>query len=252
MGRRHSIAAKKASGDAAKSRIYSIVGKKIQIAAKNGADPKMNPALEMILEKARYHGLPKDVIERAILKWSGQLEGEEMKEMMYEGYGPNGAALLIKTITSNTNRTSQTVRTALQKAGGSMAEIGAVAWQFKEQGLIILDGKTEHYEDKWRQMERVLPFDAEELEMELLELAIEDMIIEDQHAEVYTSKTDFITVRQQIADLGYHITEADIHFFADNQVVLSGEDLEIFEKILELVNEDEDVEHVYHNVENLS
>lgn len=68
--------------------------------------------------------------------------------MMYEGYGPNGAALLIKTITSNTNRTSQTVRTALQKAGGSMAEIGAVAWQFKEQGLIILDGKTEHYEDK--------------------------------------------------------------------------------------------------------
>lgn len=148
MGRRHSIAAKKASGDAAKSRIYSIVGKKIQIAAKNGADPKMNPALEMILEKARYHGLPKDVIERAILKGSGQLEGEEMKEMMYEGYGPNGAALLIKTITSNTNRTSQTVRTALQKAGGSMAEIGAVAWQFKEQGLIILDGKIEHYEDK--------------------------------------------------------------------------------------------------------
>ncbi len=84
MGRRHSIAARKASGDAAKSRIYSIIGKKIQMAAKNGADPKMNPTLEMVLEKARYHGLPRDVIDRAILKGSGQLEGEEMKEIFYE------------------------------------------------------------------------------------------------------------------------------------------------------------------------
>lgn len=178
MGRWHSIAAKKASGDAAKSRMYSIIGKKIQIAAKNGADPKMNPGLEMILEKARYHGLPKDVVERAILKGSGQLEGEEMKEVMYEGYGPNGSALLIKTITSNTNRTSQTVRTALQKAGGSMAEIGAVAWQFKEQGLIVIDGKVEMVEDKGRQLENVIPFDAEELEMQVMELAIEDVVIE--------------------------------------------------------------------------
>jgi len=93
------------------------------MAAKNGADPKMNPALEMILEKARYYGLPRDVVERAILKGSGQLEGEEMKEVMYEGYGPNGSAFLIKTITSNTNRTSSAVRTVLTKTGGAMAEI---------------------------------------------------------------------------------------------------------------------------------
>lgn len=248
MGRWHSIAAKKASGDAAKSRIYSIIGKKIQIAAKNGADPKMNPGLEMILEKARYHGLPKDVVERAILKGSWQLEGEEMKEVMYEGYGPNGSALLIKTITSNTNRTSQTVRTALQKAGGSMAEIGAVAWQFKEQGLILIDGKVEIVEDKWRQIENVLPFDAEELEMQVMELPIEDVVIEAAIAEVYTSKADFINVRKTISELGYHVSEADIHFFAENQISLSWADQEIFEKILEAVNEDEDVDHVYHNV----
>lgn len=248
MGRWHSIAAKKASGDAAKSRIYSIIGKKIQIAAKNGADPKMNPGLEMILEKARYHGLPKDVVERAILKGSWQLEGEEMKEVMYEGYGPNGSALLIKTITSNTNRTSQTVRTALQKAGGSMAEIGAVAWQFKEQGLILIDGKVEIVEDKWRQIENVVPFDAEELEMQVMELPIEDVVIEAAIAEVYTSKADFINVRKTISELGYHVSEADIHFFAENQISLSWADQEIFEKILEAVNEDEDVDHVYHNV----
>ena len=201
MGRWHSIAAKKASWDAAKSRIYSIIGKKIQIAAKNGADPKMNPSLEMVLEKARYHGLPKDVIERAILKGSGQLEGEEMKEVVYEGYGPNGSALLIKTITSNTNRTSQSVRTALQKAGGSMAEIGAVAWQFKEQGVIVIDGILEIVEDKGRQLEKITPFNAEELELQIMELAIEDLSIEDGVAEVTTSKSDFITVRSQISEL---------------------------------------------------
>lgn len=249
MGRRHSIAAKKASWDANKSRMYSIIWKKIQLAAKNGTDPKMNPALEMILEKARYHGLPKDVVERAILKGSGQLEGEEMKEVVYEGYGPNGSALLIKTVTSNTNRTSQSVRTALQKAGGSMAEIGAVAWQFKEQGLIVIDGKTQMLEDKWRQIEQITPFDAEQLEIELLELAIEDMSIEGSNAEVYASKADFITVRKQVAELGYHIAEADIHFFADNPLRLQGEDQEVFERILEALNEDEDVDHVYHNVE---
>ena len=239
MGRWHSIAAKKASWDAAKSRIYSIIGKKIQIAAKNGADPKMNPSLEMVLEKARYHGLPKDVIERAILKGSGQLEGEEMKEVVYEGYGPNGSALLIKTITSNTNRTSQTVRTALQKAGGSMAEIGAVAWQFKEQGVIVIDGILEIVEDKGRQLEKITPFNPEELELQLMELAIEDLSIEDGVAEVTTSK---------ISELWYHIAEADIHYIADNQVSLSGEDLEIFEKIVDAINEDEDVDHLYHNV----
>ena len=248
MGRWHSIAAKKASWDAAKSRIYSIIGKKIQIAAKNGADPKMNPSLEMVLEKARYHGLPKDVIERAILKGSGQLEGEEMKEVVYEGYGPNGSALLIKTITSNTNRTSQTVRTALQKAGGSMAEIGAVAWQFKEQGVIVIDGILEIVEDKGRQLENITPFNPEELELQLMELAIEDLSIEDGVAEVTTSKSDFITVRSQISELWYHIAEADIHYIADNQVSLSGEDLEIFEKIVDVINEDEDVDHLYHNV----
>ena len=248
MGRWHSIAAKKASWDAAKSRIYSIIGKKIQIAAKNGADPKMNPSLEMVLEKARYHGLPKDVIERAILKGSGQLEGEEMKEVVYEGYGPNGSALLIKTITSNTNRTSQSVRTALQKAGGSMAEIGAVAWQFKEQGVIVIDGMLEIVEDKGRQLEKITPFNAEELELQIMELAIEDLSIEDGVAEVTTSKSDFITVRRQISELWYHIAEADIHYIADNQVSLSGEDLEIFEKIVDAINDDEDVDHLYHNV----
>ena len=97
------------------------------MAAKNGADPKMNPQLEMVLEKARYNWLPRDVIDRAILKWSGQLEWEDMKEMIYEWYGPNGSAFLIKTITSNTNRTSSDIKTILTKWWWAMAEMWAVA-----------------------------------------------------------------------------------------------------------------------------
>ncbi len=247
MGRRHSIAARKASWDAAKSRIYSIIGRKIQMAAKHGADPKMNPTLEMMLEKARYHGLPRDVIDRAILKGSGQLEAEEMKEVFYEGYGPNGSAFLIKTITSNTNRTGSAVRTIFTKTWGTMAEIWAVSWQFQEKGLIVIDGVSHKVIDKWREIENVEPFDADKLENEVMELAISDVIIEGQTAEVYTDKADFITVRKQIAELGYHIAEADLHFFADNTVDLSGEDLEKFMKILDALEEDDDVEKVYHN-----
>ena len=103
-------------------------------------------------------------------------------------------------------------------------------------------------EDKGRQLEKITPFDPEELEMQVMELPIEDESIEEGSAEVYTSKADFITVRKAIAELGYHITEADIHFFAENQISLTGEDVEIFERILEALNDDEDVDQVYHNV----
>lgn len=129
-----------------------------------------------------------------------------------------------------------------------MAEIGAVAWQFKEQGVIVIDGMTEIVEDKGRQLEKITPFNAEELELQVMELAIEDLSIEDGVAEVTTSKSDFISVRSAIAELGYHISEADIHYIADNTISLTGEDLEVFEKILDAVNDDEDVDHVYHNV----
>jgi transcriptional/translational regulatory protein YebC/TACO1 len=171
-----------------------------------------------------------------------------MKEITYEGYGPNGSAFLIKTITSNTNRTSSAVRTMLTKTGGAMAEIGSVAWQFQEKGLIVIDGVSHTYEDKGREMERVDPFDVEKLEMELMELAISDLSIEEGIAEVYTEKADFIEVRKQVLSLGYHISESDLHFFADTVVTLVGEDLEKFTRMLDTLQEDDDVDHVYHNI----
>ena len=129
-----------------------------------------------------------------------------------------------------------------------MAEIWAVSWQFKEQWLIVIDWKSEMVEDKGRQIEKITPFDAESLEMEVMELPIEDLNIEEWTAEVYTSKADFINVRKAIIDLWYHVTEADIHFFAENTINLSWEDREAFDRILEALNEDEDVDQVYHNL----
>ena len=114
--------------------------------------------------------------------------------------------------------------------------------------MIVIDGLSIKYEDKGREMEKVEPFDAEKLELELMELPITDMNIEEGIAEIYTEKADFIEARKQVTTLGYHIAEADLHLFADNTINLSGNDLEIFNKISDALEEDDDIDHVYHNV----
>jgi transcriptional/translational regulatory protein YebC/TACO1 len=129
-----------------------------------------------------------------------------------------------------------------------MAEIGAVARQFQEQGLIVVDGKAEKYTDKGREMEKIEPFNPEQLELEIMELAISDLVIENGIAEIYTEKADFIDVRKQVVALGYHIAEADLHYFADTTISLEGEEMERFLRMYETLSEDDDVDHVYHNV----
>ena len=249
MGRRHSIAARKASWDAAKSRTYSIIGKKIQMAAKLGADWKMNPALEMILDKARYYGLPREVIDRAILKWSGQLEGEHLEEIMYEWYGTAGTALLIKTITGNTNRTASTIKMLLSKHWWSLGLPNSVARQFKETGIIMLDGIMHSEHKGGKIVDSVLPRDQSKLEDDLLNLPIEDFSEEDGKIVVQTNVVNFIQVKKDIEKLGYHITEADLQYLADNMVKLNDEDMVKFTKLLDAIEGDEDVDCVRHNVE---
>lgn len=249
MWRRHSIAARKASWDAAKSRTYSIIGKKIQMAAKLGADPRMNPSLEMILDKARYYGLPRDVIDRAILKWSGQLEGEHLEEVIYEWYGPAGSALLIKTVTSNTNRTAANIKTILWKHWWSLWLPNSVARQFKEKWIIVLDGILHTEQRGGKTVESVLPRDQNKLEEDLMNLPIEDFSEEAGKIIVQTDMIDFVGVKKAIAELGYHITEADLQYIADNMIIINAQDMEKFSTLLEAIQEDEDVDNVWHNVE---
>ena len=249
MGRRHSIAGKKAAGDAAKSQTYAKIGKLIEIAARNGGDdPTMNPALEMILQKARYNSLPKDVIDHAIKKWAGKLEWQELAQVMYEWYGPAGSAMYIKCITANTNRSAANIRSLLSKMGGNIAEPWAVSWQFSEKGVIIIDGKLLVGIKKWNEVKEVLPYDADKLSEELLELSIDDFQEQEWMCRVITTRENFIQVRKDIEKLWYNIADADIQYLPQNEITLSDEQYASFEKILEALQNDEDVDSIYHNV----
>lgn len=248
MGRRHSIAAKKAAWDAGKSKAYAMISKLIQIAAKKWADPKMNPSLDLVLQKARYHSVPRDIVDRAILKWSGQLEWEDLVEVFYEWYGPGGSALVIKTLTSNTNRTSTNVKTTLNKFSGSLGQQWSVAWQFDEKGVIITDGKIKREIIKWNEIETILPLNQDELEMEIIELPFDDISFEEWVAVVFVQKVNFTGVSKAMDALNYHILEADLQFIPQNEISLSGEDLDQLNTLIEALEDDEDIDKVWTNV----
>jgi len=248
MGRWHSIAARKAAGDVWKSKTYSMMSKLIQLAAKKWADPKMNPSLDIVLQKARYYSVPRDIVERAILKWSGQLEWEQLEEVFYEWYGPAGSALVIKTLTSNTNRTSSSIKTILNKFGGSLWQQWSVAWQFDEKWVVVIDGKIKKEIIKWNEIESVLPFDQDELEMEILEFPVDDISIENNIAVVFTQKTTFAEVSKAIDNMWYHIIESDLQFIPQNEVSLNWIDLEQLNVLVENLENDEDIDKVRTNV----
>ena len=248
MWRRHSIAAKKAAWDAWKSKMYALCSKLIQIAARKWADPKMNPSLELALSKARYYSVPRDIVDRAILKWSGQLEGDSLEEIFYEGYGPAGSALVIRTLTGNSNRTATNTKTILHKFGGSFGLQNSVIWQFDENGVILVDGKTKKEFIKGKDVETVLPLDQNQIEEEIMNLDINDLSIEDDTAVILTEKTNFALVLGQIEALWYHVVEADLQFLPQNPISLQGDDLDQLQRLLDALDNDEDIDRVWTNV----
>ncbi len=249
MGRWHSIAGKKAAGDAAKSRIYSRIGKLIEMAArKGGDDPSMNPQLDLVLQKARYHSLPRDVIDKALKKWAGKLEGEELQEIMYEAYGPAGSALYIKAITSNTNRSAASIRAIITRMNGTMAEPGAVSWQFDQKGVIVIDGKVKKEIVKGNEVKSVIPYALDLLEEDLLNLDIEDFQESEGKCRIITSFEAFINVKKELEKKEYSIADADLQYLPQNELTLSDEDMQKFEEFYDALEEDEDVDSIYHNV----
>lgn len=250
MGRRHSIAARKASGDAKKSQVYAKIGKIIQIAARKWADAKMNPALELALSKAKQYNLPREVVEKAILKWSGQLEGENLEEIFYEWYGPEGIALLIKALTPNTNRSAANVKQVMYKHWWVLGAIGSVAWQFKEQGVIVIDGVSQTIHDKGKTIENVLVLNVEELEERAMELPIADIEIDSHSVVIYVDKANFSIVQKALEKFNYHMLEADIQFIPGNIINLDEENKDKLYTLLDALEDDEDVDHVWHNLWN--
>lgn len=248
MWRRHSIAAKKAAGDQAKGKAYSMLSKIIQIAAKKGADPKMNPSLELALQKARYMSVPSSIVDRAILKGSGQLEGENMEEVFYEGYGPGGVAILLKTLTSNTNRTASNIKSTLGKFWWSMGLQNSVARQFKETGIIVTDGTAEKINDKGKEVEKITPI-GQDFENVVMELPILDFEVEWGTAVIYTDKLNYIETQKKLETLHYHILESDIQFIPENMITIPEEEKIRFNALIDALENDEDVDKVRHNLE---
>lgn len=212
----------KAVTDAKRGALFTKIGNQIAIAARSGIDPTMNPALAMVLEKARLANMPKANIERAIARVADK-SATTLIEEVYEAYGPGGIGVIIEVATDNKNRTMPEVRNALNKNGGRMAEPGSVMFQFERKGVIIVSEK------------------GEENLLKVLEAGAEDVSEEEDGMEIITEAQDLAKVRSELLNMGMTIQSAELKYLAKNQVELTPEDLEKAEKMVEAVEDLDDV-----------
>jgi YebC/PmpR family DNA-binding regulatory protein len=236
MGRKwNNIKEKKASKDANTSRIYAKFGREIYVAAKQGEpDPVANQALRLVLERAKTYNVPKAIIDRAIEKAKGGAD-ENYDTLRYEGFGPSGSMVIVDTLTNNVNRTASDVRSTFGKNGGNMGVNGSVAYMFDSTAVFGIEGKS---------ADEVL-----ELLMEA-DLDVRDIMEEDDVVIVYAEPDQFHAVQEAFKNAGItEFTVAELTMLAQNDVELSGEDQEQFLKMIDALEELEDVQQVYHNVD---
>ncbi|MGM7636953.1 YebC/PmpR family DNA-binding transcriptional regulator [Bacillus sp. Hm123] len=236
MGRKwNNIKEKKASKDANTSRIYAKFGREIYVAAKQGEpDPESNQALKVVLERAKTYSVPKAIIDRAIEKAKGGSE-ENFDELRYEGFGPNGSMVIVDALTNNVNRTASEVRAAFGKNGGNMGVSGSVAYMFDATAVIGVEGKTAD--------------DVLELLMEA-DVDARDILEEDEAVIVYAEPDQFHAVQEAFKQAGVtEFTVAELTMLAQSEVQLSEEAQAQFEKLIDVLEDLEDVQQVYHNVD---
>ena len=228
-----SIKHKKAAVDAKRGKLFTGLMKEITVAAKEGGgDPDANPRLRTAVANAKAGNMPNDTIERGILKGTGQLPGVTYEEVTYEGYGPQGVAIIVEVVTDNRNRSTSDLRFILSKNGGNMGEKGCVAWMFDKKGLIIID------KDK---------ADEDELMMMALEAGAEDMNSGDDSFEITTDPADFETVRNAIQEAEIEMVLAEISMIPQTTVKLDGDEALKLMKLMEGLEEHDDVQNVYAN-----
>ncbi|OPA75234.1 hypothetical protein BVG16_21790 [Paenibacillus selenitireducens] len=236
MGRKwNNIKEKKASKDGNTSRIYAKFGVEIYVAAKKGEpDPESNRALKVVLERAKTYNVPKAIIDRALDKAKGSAE-ENYDELRYEGFGPNGSMVIVDTLTNNVNRTASAVRSAFNKSGGNMGVNGSVSYMFDETAVIGLEGKSVD--------------DVIELLLEA-DVDVRDVIEEDDSVLVYADPDQFHAVQEAFKQAGItEFTVAEVTMLAQNYISIPVESQGQFEKMIDALEDLEDVQQVYHNVE---
>ncbi|MCR5388449.1 MAG: YebC/PmpR family DNA-binding transcriptional regulator [Lachnospiraceae bacterium] len=227
---------KKERNDAAKGKIFTMIGREIAVAVKEGGpDPANNYKLAAVIAKAKQNNMPNDTIDRGIKKASGDAGNVNYVTATYEGYGPSGTAIIVQCLTDNKNRTAANVRNCFTKGQGSIGTQGCVSFMFDEKGQIIIDKEE-------------CSMDADELMMQVLDCGADDFSEEEDSYEVLTSPTDFDTVRQAMEDAGIPMASAEVTMIPQNYVTLTDEaDIKNIQRILDLLDDDDDVQYVYHN-----
>ena len=228
---------KKEKNDAAKGKIFTKLGRELAVAVKEGGgpDPANNSRLRDVIAKAKANNMPNDTIDRNIKKAAGEGSGDNYEHITYEGYGPNGTAIIVKTLTDNKNRTASNVRNAFTKGSGNVGTPGCVSFKFDEKGQIIVAKED-------------CDMDADELMMRALDFGAEDLSEEEESFEILTAPEDFSEVRLKLEEAGIVMADAEVTMIPQTYVELtSEEDIKNIQKTLDLLDEDDDVQDVYHN-----
>ncbi len=229
---------KKEKNDAAKGKIFTMIGREIAVAVKEGGpDPSNNFKLAQVIAKAKANNVPNDTIERGIKKAAGEGGAVNYETATYEGYGPSGTAIIVRCLTDNKNRTAANVRNCFTKGQGSIGTQGCVSYMFDEKGQIIIDKEE-------------CDMDADDLMMAALDAGAEDFSEEEDSYEIITAPADFENVRKALEDAGIAMASAEVTMIPQNYVTLTDEvDIVNIGRILDFLDDDDDVQEVFHNWE---
>ena len=227
---------KKEKNDAAKGKIFTIIGREIAVAVKEGGpDPANNFKLAKVISKAKANNMPNETIERGIKKAAGDLGNVNFQYNTYEGYGPGGIAIIVDTLTDNLNRTAANVRSAFTKGGGSIGTPGCVSFMFDKKGQIIIDKED-------------CDLTADDLMMIVLDAGADDIREEEDSFEILTAEEDFDAVEKALKDEGIELASSEVTMIPQNYVKVTDETiLKQIRRILDILDDDDDVQAVYHN-----
>ena len=227
---------KKEKTDAQRAKIFTKIGREISLAVREGGpDPVSNATLKDLIAKAKSNNVPNDNIERVIKKAAGGNDGENYEVLTYEGYGPSGVAVYLRTVTDNRNRTAGDLRHYFDKCGGNLGQTGSVNWMFEKKGVIVIDGED---------------VDEDQLMEDLLEADILDIVAEEGGFEVYTAAESMSDTNDLVLSKGYTVLSAEVAQVPNNYIALSDEDGEKMQKLLDMLDDNDDVTDVWHNWEN--
>lgn len=236
------IKRKKGANDAARGKVFTKLAREIQVAARNGADPNTNFALRLAVEKARSENMPKDNIERSIRRGAGlEKDAAQFESILYEGYGPHGVAVLVDCLTDNRNRTISDLRRIFTRVNGNLGEPNSVAWQFSQKGYLVFDlVDADGAPTK---------LDSDGLFMAALDAGADDVVVSDDVVEVYTGREQFAEVSRALTEAGFRPSTSQLTMLPNQSVELGQEEVAAILSLVEQLEELDDVNSVYHNLE---